>query len=88
MADVKGPAGIEVIKDWWGVIMFAIGSVTTFIVQRERMKWQLNSFGDELAGIRETLKEVRAGQAEQALLGAELRTEIVNLKARLDRGGK
>lgn len=88
MADVNGPAGIEAVKDWWGVIMFAIGSVTTFIVQRERMKWQLNSFGDELAGIRETLKEVRAGQAEQALLGAELRTEIVNLKARLDRGGK
>ena len=88
MADVNGHAGIEVIKDWWGVIMFAIGSVTTFIVQRERMKWQLNSFGDELAGIRETLKEVRAGQAEQALLGAELRTEIVNLKSRLDRGGK
>lgn len=88
MADVNGPAGIEVVKDWWGVIMFAIGSVTTFIVQRERMKWQLNSFGDELACIRETLKEVRAGQAEQALLGAELRTEIVNLKARLDRGGK
>lgn len=88
MADVNGPSGIEAVKDWWGVIMFAIGSVTTFIVQRERMKWQLNSFGDELAGIRETLKEVRAGQAEQALLGAELRTEIVNLKARLDRGGK
>mgnify|MGYP000022193341 FL=1 len=88
MADVNGPAGIEVVKDWWGVIMFVIGSVTTFIVQRERMKWQLNSFGDELAGIRETLKEVRAGQAEQALLGAELRTEIVNLKARLDRGEK
>ena len=88
MADVNGHAGIEAVKDWWGVIMFAIGSVTTFIVQRERMKWQLNSFGDELAGIRETLKEVRAGQAEQALLGAELRTEIVNLKERLDRGGK
>lgn len=88
MADVNGPAGIEAVKDWWSVIMFVIGSVTTFIVQRERMKWQLNSFGDELAGIRETLKEVRAGQAEQALLGAELRTEIVNLKARLDRGGK
>lgn len=88
MADVNGHAGIEAVKDWWGVIMFVIGSVTTFIVQRERMKWQLNSFGDELAGIRETLKEVRAGQAEQALLGAELRTEIVNLKARLDRGGK
>ena len=88
MAYVSGHAGIEVVKDWWGVIMFVIGSVTTFIVQRERMKWQLSSFGDELAGIRETLKEVRAGQAEQALLGAELRTEIVNLKARLDRGGK
>ncbi|MDI9407825.1 MAG: hypothetical protein QM523_01100 [Candidatus Pacebacteria bacterium] len=79
---------MDLIREWWSAIMFVIGGVSAFIVQRERTRWQLSTLGDELAGIKETLKELRVGQAEQALLGAELRTEISNLKHRLDRGGK